>query len=67
VKDPQSMTDAEIRVERSRQFGAGIYRGEGHEGFARRVEAGLEDHCGPVRLGRFHQNLPDSGPRADVD
>jgi hypothetical protein len=58
--DLQDMTEHEYRVHQSRQFGARIYRDEGHEAFARRVEAGLEDRANPVRLGRFFQNLPDS-------
>lgn len=61
--DVQDMSDLEYRVYKSREFGARIYRSEGHERFARRVEQGLEDHCNPVRLGRFFQNLPDLGPR----
>lgn len=59
--DVQDMTDYEYRVYQSRQFGARMYRAKGHEWFARRVEQGLEDRCNPVRLGRFFQNLPDSG------
>ena len=58
--DIQDMTDHEYRVHLSRQFGARMYRDKGHEWFASRVEAGLEDHCNPVRLGRFFQNLPDT-------
>ena len=58
--DVQEMSDCEYRVHLSRKFGARMYRDEGHEMFARLVEAGLEDHCNPVRLGRFFQNLPDS-------
>ena len=65
MKDQQDMTDEEIRIDRSRQFGAGVYRSEGHEWFARRVAEGLEDNCNPVRLGRFFQNLPDSGASVD--
>jgi len=60
VKDVQDVTDVEYREYLSRQFAARIYRREGHEWFARRVEAGLEDQCNPVRLGRFFQNLADS-------
>jgi hypothetical protein len=56
----QDMSDLEYRVYQSRQFGARIYRAEGHEWFARRVEEGFEDDCNPVRLGRFFRNLPDS-------
>ena len=54
------MTDDEYRVHQSRQFGARMYRAEGFESFALRVEEGLEDDCNPVRLGRFFQNLPPS-------
>jgi hypothetical protein len=61
--DIQDMTDDEYRVHQSRQFGAALYRAEGFYWFAQRVEHGLEDHCNPVRLGRFFQNLPDTGPR----
>lgn len=67
MKDQQDMTDEEIRLDRSRQFGAQMYRFEGHEWFARRIEEGLEDHCNAVRLGRFFQNLPDAGPRAPTE
>ena len=59
--DIQDMTDEEFCVDRSRQFGARIYREAGHEWFALRIEEGLEDHCNPVRLGRFFHNLPDLG------
>jgi hypothetical protein len=67
VNDQQDMTDVEIRVERSRAFGATAYRAEGHESFAQRIEQGLEDNCNAVRLGRFYQNLPDTGPRTAKD
>ena len=60
--DIPDMTDLEIRVDRSRRYGARVYREEGHGWFAQRVEQGLEDHCNPVRLGRFFQDLPDTGP-----
>ena len=57
--DLQEMTDHDHRVLRSRQFGASMYRAEGHDWFACRVEEGLEDSCNPVRLERFFQDLPD--------
>jgi hypothetical protein len=57
--DIRDMSDHQYQVYLSRQFGARMYRDEGHEGFARRVEAGFEDSSNPVRLGRFFQNLPD--------
>lgn len=63
MKDVQDMSDDEWLLLKSRQFGARMYRAEGHEWFARRIEDGLEDHCNPVRLGRFFQDLPDTGPR----
>jgi hypothetical protein len=59
--DIQEMSDHEYQVHKSRQFGATMYRAEGHDEFALRVELGLEDHCNPVRLGRFIHNLPDTG------
>lgn len=67
MKDIQDMTDEECRLQEARQFGARIYRGEGYNCFARRVEAGLEDQCNPVRLGRFFQNLPDTVPGVVVE
>lgn len=57
----QDMSDFEYSEYQSRQFAARMYRAEGHEWFARRVERGLEDQCNPVRLGRFFHNLPDTG------
>jgi hypothetical protein len=57
----QGMSDLEFREYKARQFGAAMYRAHGHDAFARRVEQGLEDRCNPVRLGRFFQNLPDTG------
>jgi hypothetical protein len=63
----QDMSDRDYQLYQSRQFGARIYRAEGHERFARRVEQGLEDHCNPVRLGMFFHNLPDPGPRMLAD
>jgi hypothetical protein len=60
VKDIHDMTDEQWRLHQARHFAAGMYRTEGHEWFARRVEAGLEDTCNPVRLGKFFQNLPDT-------
>lgn len=65
--DIQDMSDDEYRVHRSRQIGAAMYRAEGHEWFAQRVDLGLEDHCSPVRMARFFQNLPDTGVRAAAD
>lgn len=53
------MTDWEWRLLQARQFGARMYRAEGYGQFARRVEQGLEDDCGPVRLGRFFHNVPE--------
>lgn len=60
--DIQDMSDLEYQVFKSRELGAAMYRAAGFEWFARRVEQGLEDHCNPVRLGRFIHNLPDTGP-----
>lgn len=60
MRDVGDMTDFEYREYLSRQFAARMYRHEGHEWFARRVEAGLEDQCNPVRLGRFFQNLANT-------
>lgn len=65
--DIQDMTDDQYQVYQSRQFAARIYRTEGHDWFARRVEGGFEDHCNPVRLGRFFQNLNDSGARVAAE
>lgn len=67
MKDVQDMTDDEYRVHLSRQRGAGVYRSEGYEEFARRVEQGLEDHCNPVRMARFFLNLPDTGVRVAAE
>ena len=67
MKNVQDMTDEEWRLHQARQFGAKMYREEGHERFASRVEKGLEDQCNPVRLGRFFQNLPDTGAGAAAE
>ena len=65
--DIQDMSDEQYREYQSRQYGARIYRAEGFEWFARRVEQGLEDRCGPVRLGRFFKNLPDIDSRSTAE
>lgn len=67
MKDIQDMTDDEWRLYQARQFGARMYRAEGHDWFALRVEKGLEDQCNPVRLGKFFQNLPDGNPQGSVE
>lgn len=61
--DIQDMGDEQSREYQSRQFAARMYRAEGYAWFAQRIEDGLEDHCNPVRLGRFFQNLPDTSAR----
>jgi len=66
MTDIQDMTDEEWRTHQARQFGAEMYRAEGFDWFARRVERGLEDSCNPVRLGRFFHNLPDCAPARDA-
>lgn len=53
MKDPMDMTDEEFRLYQARQRAAGVYRSEGFQKFAWRVEAGLEDTCSQVRLAQF--------------
>ncbi len=45
MADIQEMTDEEIFVHRARATAAFVYRAEGYDWFARRIELGLEDEC----------------------
>ncbi len=51
--DPMDMNDAEWRLYQIRRRAASIYRAEGFEQFASRVEAGLEDGCYGFRVAEF--------------
>ena len=48
------MTEKEIQLCRARNRAASMYRAEGHDWFADRVELGLEDQCNPMRIAQFY-------------
>lgn len=57
--DPMDMGEAEFARYKAREQAAEVYRRNGFEAFARRVEAGFEDECGQVRRARFFFDPPE--------
>ncbi len=58
MKDPMAMSEEEYCLFRARGQAAKVYRSEGFDEFAARVERGWEDSSSQVRLARFFLEPP---------